>query len=191
MSLLVPAVGASAHSAYSHVSQYISELGASGAANASLVAAAGFAPLGGLVLAFLGVASGVFPASRQKTAGVICFGAVGAAYIVSAVFPCDAGCPDSGSLSQSIHNVFGGFEYVGAFAGLLLLGAAFRGSEIWRDVSPACVISAVFVALGFVAMLLPGLQSFRGLSQRVAEASIFLWIGYVSVFLFRLREPAV
>lgn len=190
LALLVPAVGAVAESSYSHVAQFISELGAVGAAHATLVAGIGFAPIGALVLAFLALASGVLPHSRQKAAGVACLGAVGAAYLVSTFFPCDVGCPTSGSLSQSVHNFFGLLEYVGALAGLLLLGAALRGSPAWRSLALACVVAASFVGAGFLAMLVPGLESVRGLSQRVAEASIFCWIAYASIVLLRLRPAA-
>lgn len=188
LALLVPVVGAGGEPGYSHVEQYISELGAVGAANATWVSAAGFAPIGGLVLAFLVFASGAFPRSRRTTAGVFCLGAVGGGYLVSAVFPCDAGCPSSGSFSQSIHNVFGLLEYAGALAGLLLLAAAFRRSPAWRRLATPSVLAAGFVAVGFFAMLVPEFESFRGLSQRIAEGAIFSWIAGTSVFLLRAPE---
>jgi hypothetical protein len=40
-------------------------------------------------------------------------------------------------------------------------------------------------------MLLPEFASIRGLSQRVAEASIFAWVAVVSAFVLRLRPEAV
>lgn len=187
---MVPLAGAGAEPGYSHVAQFISELGAIGAAHSSLVAAAGFAPIGALVLAFLAFAAGLFPRSRESAAGVACLATVGASYLVSALFPCDAGCPSSGSFSQSVHNLFGFFGYAGALAGLLLLGSAFQASPAWRNLAPVCVIAAVFVGAGFVAMLVPDLHSFRGLSQRVAESSIFCWIAYTGVVLLRLRSEA-
>jgi hypothetical protein len=48
--LVVPVLGASANASYSHVSQFISELGSSGAPHARLVAAAGLGPFRGLLL---------------------------------------------------------------------------------------------------------------------------------------------
>jgi len=190
LALLVPVVGARGEPTYSHVAQFISELGAVGAVHASVVAVAGFAPIGALVLAFLAFASGVLPRSRRRTAGVICLGAVGASYLASAVFPCDAGCPSSGSFSQSVHNLFGLLEYAGALAGLLLLGAALRGWPAWRNLALACVGSAALVGVGFVAMLVPELGSFRGLSQRISEVAIFSWLAYASFFLLRVGREA-
>ncbi len=189
LALLVPLVGAQGEPAYSHVGQFISELGARGAAHPSLVAAAGFAQIGALVLAFLAFASGLLPRSRRKTMGVACLAAVGVAYLVSAVFPCDAGCPASGSTSQSIHNLFGFFEYAGALSGLLLVGSALRVSPPWRPLALACMLAAGLVGAGFLAMLVPELGAVRGLSQRLAEAAIFSWIAYASL-LFPSRHSA-
>ena len=184
--LLVPVVAGCASASYSQVSQYVSELGASGAAHARLVAAAGFAPTGALVLAFLALVSGVLPRSRPTSAGLVSFGAVGAAYLASAAFPCDPGCPTAGSPSQSVHNAFGLLEYLGAIAGLVLLHRGLRRAPSLGVLASACLVAAGFVALGFLAMLTPALAPFRGVSQRIAEAAIFLWIGHASVVVLRL-----
>jgi len=173
----VPVVAGYRSDGYSHVSQYISELGASGATDGALVSAAGFAPAGALVLAFLALAAGALPRTRGVRAGLVCLGAVGVAYLVSAVFPCDPGCPSAGSLAQSIHNGFGLLEYAGAVAGFGLLARALR--------SPTCALAALLVAAGWAGMLTPSLEPFRGASQRLAEAAIFLWIAHTSVRLLR------
>ncbi len=175
----VPGVAACASAPYSHASQFISELGAHGAVHGALVSLAGFAPTGVLVLAFLALADGLLPGARRVRAGLACLGAVGLAYLVSAVFRCDPGCPSAGSLAQSIHNAFGLLEYVGASAGLLLLAPALG--------SRACAAAALGVALGLAAMLTPSLEPLRGISQRVAEASIFGWIAITSVHWLQLE----
>ncbi len=187
LAVLVPVVGARGELAYSHVSQFISELGAVGAANPTLVSVAGFAPIGGLVLAFLAFASGVLPRSRRSTAGLLCLSAVGAAYLASAVFPCDAGCPRSGSFAQTVHNLFGFLEYAGAVAGLLLLGSVLRRTPSFRGLAAVSFLAAALVSVGFGAMLTPALDPIRGSSQRIAEVSIFSWIAYCSVLLVRVR----
>lgn len=187
LALLVPILGGDAEPGYSHASQYISELGASGAANAGLVSAAGFAPIGALTLGFLAFASGLFPRSRRAFAGALCLSAVGAAYLAAAAFPCDAGCPGSGSRSQSIHNAFGLLEYAGGVVGLVLLGSVFRTNAQWRTLSPLSFGCALVVGAGLSAMSIPQLEVVRGLSQRVAEAAIFVWVAAVSAFLLWVR----
>jgi NhaP-type Na+/H+ or K+/H+ antiporter len=138
-----------------------------------------------LFIAFVALAFGLFPASRAKALGAVGLAAVGAAYLVSAVFPCDRGCPSTGSLSQTVHNAFGLLEYIGAIAGFAFLGAAFRHAS--RPIPWVCAICAAIVALGFVAVLVPALAPYRGLSQRIAEASIFTWLVCASCFV--IRQP--
>lgn len=153
--------------AYSHVSQYISELGETGAPNAVWVRI-GFALIGLCALTFVASARRILPASRRTTAGLLCLAAVGAAYLVSALAPCDAGCPAVGSVAQSVHNLFGMLEYVGGVAGLLLLSAA-----VDRRLAMLCRVAALLVAIGFAGMLLPSLATVRGVAQRVAEVALF------------------
>jgi len=178
-------VGAAARPGYSHVSQFISELGEVGAASGLLVSAAGFAPTGFLVLLFLWLAWPLFPQSRRSLWGVGSFASVGIAYIVTAVARCDAGCPSTGSLSQAVHNQFGVLQYVGSFTGLVLLGAEFGRSDRWRRLAPVCTLCAALVGVGFVGAVLPNLSPVRGLFQRVAEGGIFLWVAVASMALFR------
>ena len=185
LALIVPIVAGRAAPGYSHRSQFISELGAQGAANGALVSLVGFAPVGVLVLVFVALARGVFPATRRAALGRLCLAMIGVAYLVSAVFRCDAGCPASGSFSQLMHNGFGVLEYIGAAIGFGLLAPAFRDSR-WRALSPLCAICALIVAVALVVMLTPALAPIRGVSQRVAETAIFGWMAIVSATLFRL-----
>jgi hypothetical protein len=137
------------------------------------------------VLAFLACASALLPADPRKHAGLACFACVGAAYLAAAAFPCDPGCPREGSLAQSVHNVFGFFEYAGALIGLALLSSVFRSSPVWRPLAPQCLACALALGVGFGAMLLPALEPLRGASQRLAEIAIFFWVGCVGVWLLR------
>lgn len=188
LTFLVPFIAAFGEPGYSHNAQFISELGAAGAANARLVAVFGFVPIGALVLAFVALMARIFPRSRRTSFGLVGLAAVGTAYLVSALFPCDAGCPSAGSFSQSVHNLFGLFEYLGALSGLLLLASALRSSPDWRSLVGPSIASAALIAVGFIAILTPALQSMRGTSQRIAEAAIFGWVAYTSLRLLRVRK---
>jgi hypothetical protein len=132
-------------------------------------------------------AAAALPASRRAMLGVVCLGAVGAAYLVSSIAPCDPGCPSAGSLSQSVHNLFGLLEYLGAIAGLLLLRPVLWASERWRPLAAAAAPAAALVAIGFLGLFVPSLAPYRGASQRVAELAIFLWIALASAILLRRR----
>jgi hypothetical protein len=186
--LAVPLLGGALEPGYSQVAQFISELGARGAAHARAVAVFGFAPIGALMLAFLAAVSTQLPPVPQTRFGLAALSMVGLAYLVSAVFPCDAGCPSQGSHAQAVHNLFGLLEYTGAFIGLRVLATGFRSAPEWRGLAPLTGGAAIVVAAGFVAMLSPGLEWCRGLSQRVAELAIFGWVALVGLHLLR-RDP--
>jgi hypothetical protein len=192
LALATPLVGGAARPGYSHVAQYISELGELGAVNGAAISALGFAPTGIAVLLFLALAAPSLPRARGTALGLACFASVGLAYLAAALAPCDAGCPTTGAIStrQAIHNVFGAFEYAGAFTGLLSLGAAFRRAKTWRGSARASFFCAGLVGAGFVAMLLPSLVSVRGVAQRIAELGAFLWIGIVSLALLRRQAES-
>jgi hypothetical protein len=185
LALIVPVAAGHVEPGYSHRAQFISELGAQGAANGALVSLAGFGSIGALVLAFLALAYRSFPAGRRTAAATLGVAMVSVGYLISAVFRCDAGCPSTGSVSQVLHNAFGLLEYVGAIAGFALLGASFRESTEWRALAPVCTVAAVVVGVAFVALLTPALTPVRGVSQRVAETAIFGWIAIVSASLWR------
>lgn len=72
---------------------------------------------------------------------------------------------------------------------MVLLALVFRESVAWRVLFPVSLGCVFVLGAGFIAMLLPQLESVRGLSQRVAEAAIFFWVAAVSVFL--LVRPEV
>jgi hypothetical membrane protein len=182
---LAPIVGAQAVDRYSHASQYISELGARGMPNGATVSLLGFGVTGLLVFAFLKLARRELAPSRLAGAGVLALAGVGVAYLTAAFFRCDPGCPSVGSLSQSIHNASALFEYLGGFVGLLLLAVVFLRDPRRRFGAIATALAAVLVGIGFLGMLQPSQQEWRGLYQRLADGAIFAWIAGTSVALLR------
>ena len=94
--------GASLKEDYSHISQYISELNATGSACSWQIGYFGFLPLGllGLIL-LLAVAPGTGLTGVSRV-GCWLLIAEPVVYIASAIFPCDLGCAIEGSLSRNI-----------------------------------------------------------------------------------------
>jgi hypothetical protein len=172
---LVTVLGAAALPNYSHAAQFISELGASGAAHENAVRFARFLPAGVLLCLFVVAAYKGLPRSRATSLGLAGIAVYAAGYLVASVFPCDAGCrPAQPSTSQIIHNVVGLAGY--------LLAPAFLSSLAWS--ARRWPGGAHLAALGVVAALLAlgGLMTlspkspYAGLSQRMVEASVLLWV---------------
>lgn len=173
--LIMIIAGGAAWPGYSHVRDFISELGATGAPHARLVNFAGFLPVGILMTMFTVLAAFVAPRGALQIAGFACLTLFTATYAVIAFFPCDLGCaPVSPSFSQLMHNLFGLLGYLGAPIGLILLGVAARQWSGGRWLFPLGIICGVVAAVAFAMMLAE--PATGGLVQRLLEGAVVVWI---------------
>jgi len=160
---------------YSHMSQYISEINATGTTAAGVLGWVGFVPFAIVVLSFL-----VSARSRVRVEGISALGYAllffyPFAYLGAALAPCDAGCPIDGSASQTIHNWIGILSYLGFAAGTLLLAFTPRAHWVLRIVF---VLLAIIIGLGFFIMPTENLEPVRGAIQRyleIAQLAVF-WL---------------
>ena len=185
--LIMIVAGGAAWPGYSHVSQFISELGAVGAPHARMVNLGGFLPVGLLLTLFALLSALLAPRSGLRVAGFLMLALFAVGYLAAAFFPCDVGCRSATpSASQMIHNLAGLGGYLGAPIGLILLGIAARR---WPDaawLSPLAFACAAAAFIAFVVML--GEPPIGGLVQRVLEGSVALWsLAYASTLR---RSPA-
>jgi len=182
--LMFYTVGAAVKPDYSSVSQYISELNATSTAYAVEMGRFGFLPLGLFFGLFLLVAAPLAQVEGRSRMGWYLLWSQPVAFLSVFLAPCDAGCPDSGSFSQIVHNAFGLLTYFAGALGLLLLAAA----PVLSGTSARSFLrftGVAFVVL-FVVMLQPEVASVRGLIQRFADA---LLGGAVLVIAWGLLAP--
>lgn len=159
---------------YSHRRHTISELGEVGAPHARAVAWGSFAPTGLFFCASLLALRACLPRGGDISQGVLFFGLVGVGYLLSAVFPCDAGAPPFGSVRNQVHNFIGGIDYLGALGGLDVLRRSLEDVAGWTHLAAASRIAFVAVLVGFIGTVYP--NPVRGLMQRVGEVAIFGWL---------------
>ena len=159
---------------YRHVVHTISEIGETGSPDQRFVTYGLFLPIG---LAMGLVAWMMVPASPSTA---VLAGAIAIGYLGAAQFPCDPGCPMSGSFRQAMHNLFGGVQYVGGALALMRL------SETLEVPFKA----AAFVLFG-TAIILTFLSSdgkgVRGLVQRFGEVVLF---GSLALAAWRPGAPS-
>ncbi|MCF8506697.1 MAG: DUF998 domain-containing protein [Caulobacter sp.] len=184
--VLMTVAGAAAWPGYSHVSQYISELGATGAPHGRLVSLGGFLPIGVLLMTFAVLAALIPPRGVLKTLGCIGLFLFALGYLGAAFFPCDFGCrPETPSRSQVMHMAFGLAGYILAPLTLAVLGVASRKWPGAKGLFPLGLACAVVAGIAFFSMADP----LAGLFQRVLEGSVLLWIVAFAVYL--RRKPAL
>ncbi len=187
--VLLTIIGGAFYPNYSHTSQFISELGATGAPHANAVNFGGFLPAGLLFVAFCWFAWRALPRAGASSAGLLGLAFFGIGYVAAAFFPCEPGCrTDNPSLAQALHNLLGLAGYFGAPVSLLLLGGAARR---WAGGGHLVVLGfgGAALALGGLLLLLPEWR-YAGLAQRVLEGSVLAWVAACAFYLNGLNAAA-
>jgi hypothetical membrane protein len=170
---------------YDPSTQYLSELGATGAANANIMNFAAFLPAGVLWLIAILFLVRLSPKGAAFGAALLALTAL--SYVGAAFFPCDPGCPAQGSERQLMHNLTGLLGYAGAAPGLILLGVHYlrRGPQTLGFISLA---AAALFTVGFVQMLTADASNGAaplGAWQRLADYSLFVWMFLAAQILSR------
>jgi len=165
---------------YSHISQFISESYAFGTPYGVYMRFFGFIPSGILITMFSFSCWKLLPKSSVLKMGLFGFAVFyGIGTIMVGLFPCDEGCNKeliNPSVSQLIHNLFGGLTYLIVPACLILIGFSSRkwsGSTSFSTLSIICGT----IALMFSMLLLSDPDgNYIGLFQRITEGSILFWL---------------
>jgi hypothetical membrane protein len=181
--VLLVIVGGLLTGGYSHVSQKISELGATGAQ---------YATLQNLNFMILGVGVVSFAWALHRTPGTtvmpsVLVGFFGVVAFAHAFVPCDTGCRGETPMGL-LHNVTGLMGFVAVIAGMLLVARQWQRVDERRSHVPftrGAAYVAIVGLLGFVATQALDVQTFAGLVQRVYAGSFLLWIAVTSSLLAR------
>lgn len=146
---------------YSHIRHTISELGEHRSIDSRVVSYGVFLPVGVLLLGVAGLAFSAHPAYAMLALSI----SVG--YLVAAVFPCDPGSPVVGSLRQAVHNIGGAIQYLGGAASLMWIS---QSSNNGFQIAAIAVLAA--------ALVLSFENRIRGITQRIAEITLFAGLCY-------------
>ena len=117
---------------YSHLHDFISELGASGTTNAHLMNYAGFIPSGILILLFGYHMLLRLPNTFTSKIGALLIFSFGLGMITAGIFSCDAGCLPGGSTQALLHHRVSSLTFPAGILGILLLGFSFRDQSKLR-----------------------------------------------------------
>ncbi|KAF1017034.1 MAG: hypothetical protein GAK31_00293 [Stenotrophomonas maltophilia] len=160
---------------YSHVAQYISELGSRTAAHGSWVSLLGLLPAGVLLLMACLLAWPRIPRAVAASLGLLCVTWYALGLLLGGLFPCDSSChPAEPSVSQIVHNLVGGTGYPAIIAAAFLLGSV--ALRRWRT-RVVGVLALLFGALSLPLLLWldPGFAAV-GLAQRLIELFAACWL---------------
>jgi hypothetical membrane protein len=172
---------------YSHLTQYISELGERGSSTEWTMRYLGFVPTGLMHIAFAAFLYAAFRGSRLAAIAAMLLAINGFARIGAGLFPCEPGCAGPNRLlSQQLHSLsasIGFFAFIGAS---VLWGIVLRRYPGLRGLSPYSLAAGI---LGFVFLVLmvwsEPQRAGTGLYERLSSGSLSLW---VLVFAARLWQ---
>lgn len=172
---------------YSHIANFISELGATGTPHAALMNYAGFLPAGAMLTGFGVALAKTLPRRRAAIVATILVTLFGAGIAVSGVASCDPGCPQSvGTVENLVHNRIAPIAFLCLIVGAAILGVLFRSIPAWRPLSVYSLVSSL-VAFCLLAALATSLDTreLTGLWQRLLLVVLFLWCAVVGLRVYR------
>lgn len=172
---------------YSHLHQFVSELGAVGTPLAGLMNYAGFLPTGVLLLAFAASTRAVAPGDWRAALGTVLLFFFGGGVVVAGLVRCDVGCPPgTGSWANLLHGLGSPVAFLCAIGALFLFGRALRGRVGWKGWGAYSTASAIVAVVATILLTL-SLRSreWTGLWQRLLLIAVFTWCGAVGLRLYR------
>jgi hypothetical membrane protein len=175
---IIAVVSAALRPDYSHISNFISELGANGTSRAALMNYAGFIPAGLMLVAFGIALAATLPRDNLRIVVSILVALFGAGIVADGIIACDPGCPQAGgSLENLVHNLIAPIAFLCAIIAAAIVGVRYRSVSEWRNLSRYSLATSV-VALCFLISLAASVESrlLTGLWQRLLLATLFSWL---------------
>ncbi|AVX02978.1 hypothetical protein MXMO3_00432 [Maritalea myrionectae] len=167
---------------YSHVSQFMSELGAADSPFPNLVNFGSFFAAALILLGALALVFSSLPRSLPGTIGLAILALYPLLVIVASFFPCDAACrPATPSTSHIIHMTSALLAYLSAIIGMAILSLHARKWLGKSLLTPLGLIMPV-ILLVLLANLMPD-NPRVGLIQRLFETLVYGWLVFYIVTL--------
>lgn len=182
------------HPGYSHISQHISELAATGAPYGRWMSYLGLLPFG---LLLLPAAFKLIIMERRTRVAYGFFGISSLCFVFVGIFPCDLGCPwRNVSLGADIHNLSALTAFLTGLCAQLFLGSLYlekRHNGYYRSCLILGLLSVflyILVDLSSIPYGHRGLLTYQGLMQRAFMTNYFLWLILTALKLAPRKTPS-
>jgi hypothetical membrane protein len=183
-------VAGSRYPGYSHVSQFISELGATGAPSPSILNFGGLIPAGALTIAFAVAMYWRYRSGAVLAVSSALVALAGLFRLIAGIFPCDPGCSlEAMSRSAQIHALAGLLSFVCGTVAPFLFAVAFRSERAllsWLSLVLGAGALVAFIVGSRLGADFPCI----GVLQRLHLAFFYAWVVVVAVF-GTTRHPSI
>ena len=179
---LIAAAGAM-RPGFSHITQYISELGERGSSTETLMRYAAFELTGFLYLCFAS-ALAHFTKSRFTRLAACLIALDGLGRIGAGVFPCDPGCAGL-TFSQDLHHLFATVGFCSGILATIACGIIFR-IQGWSKIFCWYSVGSGISALTFLLLMTWSQNPLKttGLFEHLATGILSLWLIVFAACLF-------
>ena len=177
---------ASLRPSYSHVNQFMSELGETGGHLAWVMNYFGFMLSAGLILIFVLAFRTRLPRTLLNLVGTSLLVVFAISMFFAGVFSCDVGCPlTEQSFNQELHDLFSILAFPAFTAGVFSCGLSLSRTASWRRFGNYSLVTAVLSLILLVAMVQSeASREGTGIYQRLYLGVLFLWLMVMSVRQF-------
>jgi hypothetical membrane protein len=187
--VLILIIAGALYDGYSHLSQAISELGATDSP-VRIWQTINFFIVGTTTLLFTLSFHQRFEGSSKLTTGLLLYFAIFAG-IGNGVFSCDPGC-DMITITGILHNLTGLTGFISLSVAMLLIARRMRKIEAWSRWASYTKITGFFILGFFVIWIIAGpggelLLDIHGLFQRLMILSFLQWFIVMGIYL--LKQP--
>lgn len=177
---------------YSHMSQYVSELGARGSPTELLIRYAGFVPTGLMHIAFAASLYVAFKDSRLASVAAALLALNGLGRVGAGLFPCEPGCSVPRLLlSQKLHSAASGVGFFALIGAAILWGVVARRGGRLKGLRLYSIASGL---LGLIFLLLMSwsdeLRAATGLYERLSSGILSTWVLVLAARLWYLKPYA-
>ena len=172
---------------YSHVNQFISELGEAGGQFAWAMNYLGFMVPAALILIFVLTFRTRLPHTVSNFIGTFLLGLFAVSMFLAGVFSCDVGCsPPEPSLNQKLHDFFSILAFPAFTAGVFVWGLSLCRDASWRRFGVYSLLTAGLSLVLLVAMVQSeASREGTGTYQRMYLGALFLWLMAMSARQWR------
>jgi len=173
---------------FSHVRDYISELGEHGSRTEWLMRLGGFGFTGLLYVVFAAALPAFARGRRLALCGAVLLALDGFGRIGAGVYACEPGCAGE-TQGQQLHHLFALLGFGSGVLAALAWGVACRGAGWPRALAPFSILCGLLAAGLLIAMQERGeALGATGLLEHLASAVLSLWVAvFASAVLARNR----
>ena len=171
---------------YSHLTNFVSELGAVGALYA-IIQRINFVLTGILIVAFtFGLHRGISD-GKGSIIGPLLVAIFGLSAVMSGIFSTDTIQP--GSFSDIIHSMSSAIGSVAAIIAFFIISERLEKDILWKPYRSFSIVIAIVAIIGSVVGVgILGAIGIPGLGQRLFLAVLFLWIEVMAIRLFQISS---